>query len=502
MQGKTAGSLRKGLLRHLLPLAWGLLAAVLLLIAMTWGVLQVQKVQAGFLSAESVWSKAQKQAVIDLDAYARHGATADLASFHRHYTVLASDRWAREAVIAGNYPVAEVDAVFARGNIMREAQPGMEFALRHFSGVPHMREALAAWRATDADIDTLARLAEEAEAAWAQGPPPADEIAVWQAEVAALNARVTPHTRVFALEVVRGALAAGELMFWGVLATFLAAIVLWLRLARRTLGDMRGSEERYRLLFDSATDAIVMVDEASERVIDANRLACAWTGQAIEGLIGRRYGELFAFRPGPGELGRPALFRKPGGATLPVEIRANFAQWGERTVRQAFIRDISERVAMDRERRIAAEALAGIAEGVVIADANRRVVQSNIAMATLGGYPGETLQGMRFDLLRSLPDGSPLPEAVWEETRHGRCWAGEVSGLRGDGSRYPEHLSVSAILGADGAVEHYVAVCSDMREAKAHQARLEQLARHDALTGLVNRAEFERRAAADRKSVV
>ncbi len=74
----------------------------------------------------------------------------------------------------------------------------------------------------------------------------------------------------------------------------------------------------------------------------------------------------------------------------------------------------------------------------------------------------------------------------------GRNWVGEVQSTRFDGSSYPEHLSLSAIRNGDGQVVYYVAVCTDIHEAKASQRRLEHLARHDPLTGLVNRAEFER----------
>ena len=53
-----------------MPLAYALVGMVGLILALTWGALQVQVALAGFLNGESVWSKAQKQTVIDLDAYA------------------------------------------------------------------------------------------------------------------------------------------------------------------------------------------------------------------------------------------------------------------------------------------------------------------------------------------------------------------------------------------------------------------------------------------------
>ena len=56
--------------RRLMPLAYALVVIVGLILALTWGALQVQVTLAGFLNGESLWSKAQKQAVIDLESYA------------------------------------------------------------------------------------------------------------------------------------------------------------------------------------------------------------------------------------------------------------------------------------------------------------------------------------------------------------------------------------------------------------------------------------------------
>ena len=81
----TGNSLQKPLTRRLLPLAYALAVAIALIMALTWGVLQVQVTLAGFLNSESVWSKAQKQAVIDLDNYALDGDAADLAGFQDHH---------------------------------------------------------------------------------------------------------------------------------------------------------------------------------------------------------------------------------------------------------------------------------------------------------------------------------------------------------------------------------------------------------------------------------
>src|SRR5579859_1436399 len=104
--------------RRLRPLAYGLVAVIGLILILTWGALQVQVTLAGFLNGESVWSKAQKQAVLDLLGYAESGDPARLTRFHQNYELLRSDGWARDAIASGRYDRAQIHQAFLRGKIM------------------------------------------------------------------------------------------------------------------------------------------------------------------------------------------------------------------------------------------------------------------------------------------------------------------------------------------------------------------------------------------------
>ena len=488
-------TLHSPLLKRLLPLGYALAAIIGLILALTWGALQVQVTLAGFLNGESLWSKAQKQAVIDLDAYAAHGRPADLVGFRRNYALMWADRWARDAIATGHYDYNAVARAFAQGEVIPAAIPGMIFIFDHFSDGPYIREAVSAWRSTDQSIDELATIANRLEHAYAAGGPSPAQVGAERERVAQLNAFIGPQTNLFSLEIARGAAWLGHLLFGAVFAGACIATLLWLRMARRILTGIRGTEERYRLLFDLAADAIVMVDEQGGHILDANRKAIEWIGRAKHQLIGTPFAALFERGQPHGEGITLGVLGASQGRTRPVETQSNLVTWGDRTVRQAIVRDISERLSLEQERRIAAEALASIAEGVIIADAERRVLSVNAAHVAITGLSLQDVQGHAFDESRRLPDGAPLPPSIWDTLHAGGNWLGEVISQRADGSVYPELLSISVIRDADERVQHYVAVFTNISTTKANQRRLEHMATHDPLTGLVNRAEFERQCA-------
>ena len=501
-------ALQRALPRRLMPLAWALAAVVGVILALTWIALKAQVSLAGFLNAESVWSKAQKQAIIELDAYASNGKAENYANFQRDFGLLKSDRWGRDALAKPTYDDVKVTQAFDRGDVMPLAKTGMILMIRHLAWAPYISKALADWRATDAPLDELGKLANELRAAYATGSPTPEEILRMRGRIRAINALISPHSRDFSLRIAQGAEWCGNILFLSVLAAACLACMLWLWMARRVLAGIRGSEERYRLLFDSAPDAIVMVDENSGRILDANRTASSWTGRDPQVLLGNNFVELFEKTPMHEGSGGSGELRGPNGSLRPVEAQSSMAVWGDQVVRQAIIRDISERVEGDRVRRISAEALASIAEGVVIADADRRVLSVNAAATQLTGFTAEDLAGMRLDATRSMADGAPMPDSIWEELVAKRHWSGEVQSRRQDGSVYPEKLSISTIRDTDHRVQHYVAVFSDISAAKADHLRLEHLASHDVLTGMVNRAQFQahceeaiERAARDRSVV-
>jgi PAS domain S-box-containing protein len=121
---------------------------------------------------------------------------------------------------------------------------------------------------------------------------------------------------------------------------------------RRAEERLRLSEERYRLLFDMESDAIVLVDVETLQHLDVNRAAAELYGYSREELLRLKSTDLSAES---GET-RKAMstdisfvrvplrwHRKKDGSVFPVEITANFFDLDGRRTMLAAIRDISER---------------------------------------------------------------------------------------------------------------------------------------------------------------
>ncbi|HEX7326891.1 MAG TPA: EAL domain-containing protein [Rhodanobacteraceae bacterium] len=500
--------LRDPLTRRLRPLVYTLVAVVAFILFLTWTALRAQVALAGFLNGESVWSKAQKQVSVDLLHYVATGDPADYADLQRNFVTLDAFRSVRDQVISGHFTYAKAEAELTRGHAMVIAIPSVIFMFRHMSNAPYMRQAISIWRSTDGAVAELGAIGRKLHQDYAAGGVSPAVVAAQRDRILALNDFIGPRAASFSLTIANGAVATARGLFAAIVVLAVAAIALWLLTARRVLKGIHEGEERYRLLFDNAPDAIVMVDEDNGQILAANRTTGAWAERDPESLVGQDYGRVSA-QYALCEAGSAAAESSADDPhTRLVETQSSRVAWGKRVVRQSIMRDVTERVHGERARRIAAEALASIAEGVLIADSERRVVSVNSAALQITGATEADLVGRRFDDTRALPDGEPLPESIWTAVASNGHWSGEVKNRRQSGGSYPERLGISTVRDANHRVAYYVAVFSDISEAKADRYRLEHVAAHDALTGLVNRVEFQRccgraieRAARERTAV-
>lgn len=137
--------------------------------------------------------------------------------------------------------------------------------------------------------------------------------------------------------------------------------------------------------------------------------------------------------------------------------------------------------------RLSASVFEHSLEGIMITDAQGRILEVNPRFTSITGYPREEVIGHNPNRLRSGVHDAPFYQLMWQQLLNTGQWQGELWNRRKNGEIYPEFLSISAIRDDKGDVTHYLGTFSDITLQKRQRQQLEQMAHYDALTGLPNR---------------
>jgi diguanylate cyclase (GGDEF)-like protein/PAS domain S-box-containing protein len=196
-------------------------------------------------------------------------------------------------------------------------------------------------------------------------------------------------------------------------------------------------------------------------------------------------------------------------ARVPCELRIRAgdgwrwldAQWlaaerdrhGRATRLLATLSDGSARHDAEQRQRLSASLFQHVQEGLLIADADLRVLDANPAFEQILGMPREELIGTVPSLLRPTP-ADPLARQqrllMWSSLRSTGRWRGEIVERRRDGQPCTLQVTASTVPGEDGRVRSHLLVISDVTEVRQQRDRLERQVHFDELTRLPNRTHM------------
>lgn len=168
--------------------------------------------------------------------------------------------------------------------------------------------------------------------------------------------------------------------------------------------------------------------------------------------------------------------------------------WGSRTAKQRQL----ERSKREMERAEAAETLQIYAnafessgEAMLLSDSENRIFNTNPAFTKMTGYTLDEVKGENPSILASNRTPAITYQEMWASLNEEGFWQGELWDRAKDGEIYPKWIAISTIRNQANEVMYHIASFTDISERKAAEARIEHLAHHDILTGLLNRFSFE-----------
>ena len=249
--------------------------------------------------------------------------------------------------------------------------------------------------------------------------------------------------------------------------------------------DLRASEIRYRRLFESARDGILILDAASRKITDVNPYMVELLGYSINefldkelweiGLFKDKHASQIAFR----ELQATGYIRyenlpiqTKAGKTWNVEFISNVYQEDGHRVIQCNMRDITERKAAGESTRFQAHLLDTVEQSVIATDLDGIVIYWNQFAQKLYGWTAEEAIGRQIVELTTPEAMTEQALEIMSHLREGESWIGEFNVQRRDGTTFPVQIINSPINDEQGNLIGIVGVSIDIRERKRQEQAL------------------------------
>lgn len=255
--------------------------------------------------------------------------------------------------------------------------------------------------------------------------------------------------------------------------------------------DMLESEKKFKTVFESSSDAIILFDEHG--IIDYNNTTLKIFGYNSQEEFNNK--QLIELSPYVQPNGKESVktidenidkalhdgfiffewtYQRFNREVFPAEVFFTPVEIEGRRVIQATIRDITSRKEAEREINFLAHAIRSINECVSITDLNNEIIFINDAFLKTFGYQKHELIGKNIDIVRKGINPEETLKQIDKSALAGG-WQGEVKNRRKDGSEFPIMLSTSSICDENNNPIAIVGVASDITERK--QA-MEELRKH------------------------
>jgi diguanylate cyclase (GGDEF)-like protein/PAS domain S-box-containing protein len=274
-----------------------------------------------------------------------------------------------------------------------------------------------------------------------------------------------------------------------------------------TLTNLRVTQERQRLLFENAPDAILVFHKNSGALHTVNRNAESLLATSRDDLLSKTFIELISHADndihstkeltkhinaavhGVNSCFEWNLINKDG-KNISSEIRLVSLPDNNEPLIYASIININQRKTSEAQQNLLSHALEKTADSVMITDTDGNIEFVNTAFEQITGYQREEVKGKTPGLIKSDQHDNAYYQRLWKVISSGNVYNDIIINRRRDGSLYTEEKTITPLFNQRGDITHYISTGKDITDRLEVQERLNFLAHHDALTGLPNRLLF------------
>jgi len=257
---------------------------------------------------------------------------------------------------------------------------------------------------------------------------------------------------------------------------------------------LRESEERFRNVFKTSPDAILIVNLNSCVLVDVNDGFQSITGYCAEEVVGKpcsHFGlwqDAEEFRRMMEKLGKEGqvsnfetkLLRKDGRMITGLVSAKIVTLSGEPHIVGVF-KDIQAWREVEEDRSRLVTAIEQSAETIVITDANGTIQYVNPAFERITGYSRDEVIGQNPRILKSHQHSQDFYREMWSTLARGAVWMGRFINKKKDGTLFEEEATISPVRDESGRTVNFVAVKRDVTQEILLQKQLLHAQRMEAV---------------------
>ncbi len=258
---------------------------------------------------------------------------------------------------------------------------------------------------------------------------------------------------------------------------------------KTAIAAKEASQQRYRLLFETGRDAIIVVDFESGIIEDANQRTCELIEKSRDQIIGTHFSELHpeeerqrhlvmfqSMAMGASGPAGNCHIETASGRHVPIEIVAGLLECNGRTSAIGIFRDITEQkrsaevIQLSEQRH--RDLIEGMVEMIMTLDLKAHMVSVNSAVTRTLGYDLDELLGQPFaDYV--LPEQRDDVMAQFTRVLRGENVRSETILVNGEGQAIHVECSTTSVM-KDGQVIGFQSVLWDISRRKMLECKLRE----------------------------